>query len=169
MASFQSQKKTRPFPKWGVINRQANANSQRSSPKTTPGCFALVSTKIGVFLTRMGRVLRFLRFFWGYLTSFDRRHPGRSLRFEAPRADRCGAYASAPCQQARPKSASSAETPLQPHGRPSPALTTRPTPLLEGALLVAIRADPRASKPHELPVAVPKREPLSTGTADVSQ
>jgi len=47
-------------------------------------------------------------------------------------------------------SASSAEAPQAP-GRPSPALTTRPTPLLEGALFVAIRADPRASKPQELP------------------
>jgi len=51
-------------------------------------------------------------------------------------------------------SASSAEPPLQAPGRPSPALTTRLTPLLEGALLVAIRADPRASKPQELPGAV---------------
>ena len=59
--------------------------------------------------------------------------------------------------------------PLQAPGRPSPALTTRPTPPLEGALLVAIRADPRASKPQELPVAVPQRAPLNIGTADVSQ
>ena len=43
-------------------------------------------------------------------------------------------------------SASSAEALLQPPNRPSPALTTRPTPLLEGALLVVIRADPRADR-----------------------
>ena len=66
-------------------------------------------------------------------------------------------------------SVSSAKAPLQAPDRPSPTLTTRPTPLLEGALLVAIRADPRASKPQELPVAVPQRAPLHTGTADVSQ
>jgi hypothetical protein len=36
-------------------------------------------------------------------------------------------------------------------------------------LLVAIRADPRASKPQELPITVPKQASLATGTADVSQ
>ena len=61
------------------------------------------------------------------------------------------------------------QDPLQAPGRPSPALTTRPTPLLEGAFHVAIRADPRASKPQELPVAVPKQVPVSKGTADVNQ
>ena len=65
-----------------------------------------------------------------------------------------------PCQQARPMSTSSAKAPLQAPGCPSPALTTRPTPPLEGALLVANRADPRASTPQELSVAVPKRSPL---------
>jgi hypothetical protein len=53
--------------------------------------------------------------------------------------------------------------PLQPRGRPLPALITRPTPLREGALLVAIRADPRASKPV-VPVVpqVTKEGPLVT-------
>ena len=72
-------------------------------------------------------------------------------------------------EQARPMSTSSAEVPLKGLGRPLLVQTARPTPLLEGALLVAIRADPRVSKSHELPGAVPERAPLPTGTADVGQ
>jgi hypothetical protein len=41
-------------------------------------------------------------------------------------------------------SVSSAKAPLQDPGRPSLVQTAQPTPLLEGALLVATQADPRA-------------------------
>ena len=74
---------------------------------------------------------------------------------QSPKSSPLRCLSERPYKQARPKSASSAEAPLQAPGRPSLVQTTPPTPLLEGAFLVAIWADPRASNPQELLVAVP--------------